>query len=221
MFYPEAPDIGHLWVDVGLQGLGRHPLVRRRLVAPAPVLGHLRTMMITMMMMLMMMAIVDLVRVISSLGWRAWCYHGHGQAEVSNLVIRIVIIMSWWSDFEEEILFLLYLDIIERWGEPSGFHLKWKTLGNYRTMGRAATTVVYGNWAAIQPKPTILQEFMVTDRVGLEKNMFHIAAWNKFRWHPFHCLKSAETFQRCLRENARMASMQIFLLKRGIGRDWK
>ena len=166
-----------------------------------------------------MMAIVDLVRVISSLGWRGWCYHGHGQAEVSNLVIRIVIIIWWWADFEKE--FFLCLGIIERWGEPSGFHLKWKTLGNYRTTGRAATTIVYGNWAAIQPKPAILQEFMITDRVRPEKNMFHIAAWNKFRWHPFHCLKSAETFQRCLRENARMASMQIFLLKRGIGRDWK
>ena len=154
MFYPEAPDIGHLWVDVGLQRLWRHPLVGGRLVAPAPVLGHLRTLMITIMMMLMM-AIVDLVRVISSLGGRGWCYHGHGQAEVSNLVIRTVIIICWWSDFEKNI-FLLCLDIIERWGEPSGFHLKWKTLGNYRTTGRAATTIVYGNWAAIQPKPTIL-----------------------------------------------------------------
>ena len=95
MFYPEAPDIGHLRVDVGLQRLWRHPLVRGRLVAPAPVLGHLSTLMITIMMMLMIMTIVDLVGVISSLGWRAWCYHGHGQAEVSNLVIRIVIIMSW------------------------------------------------------------------------------------------------------------------------------
>ena len=95
MFYPEAPDIGHLRVDVALQRLWRHPLVRRRLVAPAPVLGHLSTLMITMMMMLMIMAIVDLVRVISSLRWRGWCYHGHGQAEVSYLVIRTVIIMCW------------------------------------------------------------------------------------------------------------------------------
>ena len=94
MFYPEAPDIGHLRVDVGLQRLRRHPLVRGRLVAPAPVLGHLSTLMIAIMMMLMM-AIVDLVGVISSLGWRAWCYHGHGQAEVSNLVIRTVIIICW------------------------------------------------------------------------------------------------------------------------------
>ena len=94
MFYPEAPDIGHLRVDVALQRLWRHPLVRGRLVAPAPVLGHLRALIITMMMMLMM-TIVDLVRVISSLGWRGWCYHGHGQTEVSNLVIRIVIIMCW------------------------------------------------------------------------------------------------------------------------------
>ena len=95
MFYPEAPDIGHLRVDVGLQRLRRHPLVRGRLVAPAPVLGHLSTMMIAIMMMMLIMAIVDLVGVISSLGWCAWCYHGHGQAEVSNLVIRIEIIMSW------------------------------------------------------------------------------------------------------------------------------
>ena len=108
MFYPEAPDIWHLWVDVGLQRLWRHPLVRRRLVAPAPVLGHLRTMMITIMMMLMM-AIVDLVRVISSLRWRGWCYHGHGQAEVSNLVIRTVIIICWWSDFEKNIFYCAWI----------------------------------------------------------------------------------------------------------------
>ena len=107
MFYPEAPYIRHLWVDVGLQRLGRHPLVRRRLVAPAPVLGHLSTLMITMIMMLMM-SIVDLVRVIGSLGWCGWCYHGHGQPEVSNLVIRTVIIICWWSDFEEEFFLIVF-----------------------------------------------------------------------------------------------------------------
>ena len=39
--YPETPNIGHLGVDVGLQRLRGHPLVRGRLVAAAPVLGNL------------------------------------------------------------------------------------------------------------------------------------------------------------------------------------
>ena len=39
--YPETPNIRHLRVDVGLQRLRGHPLVRGRLVASAPVLGNL------------------------------------------------------------------------------------------------------------------------------------------------------------------------------------
>lgn len=39
--YPETPNIGHLRVDVGLQRLWSHPLVRGRLVASAPVLRNL------------------------------------------------------------------------------------------------------------------------------------------------------------------------------------
>ena len=169
--------------------------------------------------MILMMTIVDLVGVKSSLGWRGWCYHGHGQAKVSNLVIRIVIIICWWSDFVEEFSFIMF-GYNWKVGRTEWVSPKVENFGKLSDHGPRCDDDSLWKLSS-NPTLTILQEFMITDRVRPEKNMFHIAAWNKFRWHPFHCLKSVETFQRCLRENARMATVQIFLLKRGIGRDWR
>ena len=63
--YPETPNIGHLRVDVGLQRLRGHPLVRGRLVAAAPVLGNLSgnmLVLLTLRLMLLKLILLKLMR---------------------------------------------------------------------------------------------------------------------------------------------------------------